>query len=431
MLIYDLMLLGIIVLLFILYLLYLIFSSRSTPTTTPTTLKGREGFVLEEIRPENIKGKVRVIHSSRIWSATADEIIEEGTKVKINKVEGVHLIVEKVRKDEEIEEERGRILKHFARMSDYIRDSFSSVGSSAKKKPVEEEKETVSELEGEILELAEDLSETSEHQEGEEDVSEPLEEEAEEKGTLKCFIRNIEDGCSSAVCFLRDKIKRKSRKSEEESVSELEEEVLELIEEEPSEERDVKEEEIEEEKLFSLLSEKLSLGYLISIFGVLIIIAVLVLKFVGPGELPLIGEYPIGEINPDDHLSIHFFVGIVIGTVVLIVGVAISMIKKMEKAKDLDEDLQKELQELEEEIEEEGVCPTCGALIPVNAEVCIECGEELEPLKGSEEESEEEENIERQNCSVCGAEVSDEDERCPECNEPLGEISEEDIFEEL
>ncbi len=176
-----------------------------------------------------------------------------------------------------------------------------------------------------------------------------------------------------------------------------------------------------------------SSGTAIAIIGLLMIIAVLVLKFVGPGELPLIGEYPVGEINPNGQLSIHFFTGIVIGIIILIIGGAMSRRKKEEPVEELEEGLQKELEELEEEIEEEGICPTCGAVIPIDADECPECGEELEPPEEFEEEFEEgeEEILVSKNCPICGAELPDEVDECPECGEPLGEEGEEDVFEDL
>lgn len=71
-------------------------SSPYTPTTTTTTLKGQEAYVIKEINPENISGKVKQRRGSKIWSATADERIEKGEKVKITEAKGVHVIVEKV-----------------------------------------------------------------------------------------------------------------------------------------------------------------------------------------------------------------------------------------------------------------------------------------------------------------------------------------------
>jgi len=71
-------------------------SSPSTPTTTTTTLKGQRGYVIKEIEPGNISGKVKQGSGSKIWSATADEKIEEGAKVKITEAKGVHVVVEKV-----------------------------------------------------------------------------------------------------------------------------------------------------------------------------------------------------------------------------------------------------------------------------------------------------------------------------------------------
>ncbi|MBS3816405.1 MAG: NfeD family protein [Candidatus Thermoplasmatota archaeon] len=71
-------------------------SPPSKPTTTMTTsLEGETAQVVKEIEPNNISGKVKV-SGSKIWSATADEKIEVGEKVKIVKAEGVKLVVERL-----------------------------------------------------------------------------------------------------------------------------------------------------------------------------------------------------------------------------------------------------------------------------------------------------------------------------------------------
>jgi len=74
---------------------YQYISPPTKPTTTMTTsLKGQEGKVVKEIDPDDISGKVRV--GSKYWSATADEKIEVGAKVKITEAKGVHVVVEKI-----------------------------------------------------------------------------------------------------------------------------------------------------------------------------------------------------------------------------------------------------------------------------------------------------------------------------------------------
>ncbi len=67
-----------------------------TPTTTTTSLKGQEAYVIKEINPRNISGKVKQGRGNKKWSGTADEKIEEGEKVKITEAKGVHVVVEKV-----------------------------------------------------------------------------------------------------------------------------------------------------------------------------------------------------------------------------------------------------------------------------------------------------------------------------------------------
>lgn len=168
--------------------------------------------------------------------------------------------------------------------------------------------------------------------------------------------------------------------------------------------------------------EGASAGIGIAVIGLLIVIAVLAIKIVGPRPVSILG---IELGNPEGvYTGSYFLGGIAVGIIIIIIGAAMAMRKKKEPAQELENDLEKELKELEEVIEEEGICPTCGAVIPIDAEECPECGEELEP-------PEEEEFGEKQNCPICGAEVSEDTEECPECGEPLGEGSEEDVFEDL
>lgn len=75
---------------------YQTISPPSKPTTTMTTsLEGETAQVVEDIEPNAISGKVKV-RGHKIWSATADERIEKGEKVKIVKAEGVTLVVERL-----------------------------------------------------------------------------------------------------------------------------------------------------------------------------------------------------------------------------------------------------------------------------------------------------------------------------------------------
>ncbi|HIJ00469.1 MAG: inner membrane protein [Candidatus Methanomethylophilaceae archaeon] len=62
------------------------------PTTTvSSSLIGRTGVVTVKIMPGTLRGKVRV--SNDIWSATSDQEIEVGEKVRIIDSEGVHIKV--------------------------------------------------------------------------------------------------------------------------------------------------------------------------------------------------------------------------------------------------------------------------------------------------------------------------------------------------
>jgi len=166
--------------------------------------------------------------------------------------------------------------------------------------------------------------------------------------------------------------------------------------------------------------EGASAGIGIAVIGLLIVIAVLAIKIVGPRPVSILG---IELGNPEGvYTGSYFLGGIAVGIIIIIIGAAMAMRKKKEPAQELENDLEKELKELEEVIEEEGICPTCGAVIPIDAEECPECGEELEPPEEEMREGlREEEAVETQNCLICGAEVSNEAEECQECGEPLGE----------
>jgi membrane protein implicated in regulation of membrane protease activity len=60
-------------------------------TTSSSGLLGRTGHVKTTVTPGNIRGKVKI--EEEIWSATSDQVIPEGTKVIVERVEGVKVIV--------------------------------------------------------------------------------------------------------------------------------------------------------------------------------------------------------------------------------------------------------------------------------------------------------------------------------------------------
>ncbi len=65
-------------------------------TVVATSLIGREGVVVAEVRPNSLKGKVRIEHDD--WSATSDTVIPVGTKVVVTSSEGVHVHVQEVKR---------------------------------------------------------------------------------------------------------------------------------------------------------------------------------------------------------------------------------------------------------------------------------------------------------------------------------------------
>ena len=63
-------------------------------STSMDNLAGKEGMVVRKVTPQSISGKVEI--DNKMWSATADSIIDEGKKVIIISSEGVHIIVKEI-----------------------------------------------------------------------------------------------------------------------------------------------------------------------------------------------------------------------------------------------------------------------------------------------------------------------------------------------
>ena len=71
---------------------YQILAKPEPPTTTvASSLIGREGLVVTDVRPGNLKGKVKI--GSDSWSATSEDLIVAGTEVVVYDAEGVHVKV--------------------------------------------------------------------------------------------------------------------------------------------------------------------------------------------------------------------------------------------------------------------------------------------------------------------------------------------------
>ncbi len=64
-------------------------------TTVGSSLIGKIGIVTAEVKPDSIKGKVKI--KNDMWSATANEIIPIGKKVVVVKSEGVHVTVQELK----------------------------------------------------------------------------------------------------------------------------------------------------------------------------------------------------------------------------------------------------------------------------------------------------------------------------------------------
>lgn len=63
-------------------------------TTVASSLVGKEGIVVREIEPSNLRGKVVIENDT--WSATSHKTIPVGTRVVVKSSEGVHVKVEEV-----------------------------------------------------------------------------------------------------------------------------------------------------------------------------------------------------------------------------------------------------------------------------------------------------------------------------------------------
>ena len=66
----------------------------SVEHTNADRVLDKEGIVIKAIDPMEGKGQVKVI--GQTWSAKADHIIAEGTKIRVTGMEGVKLIVEEI-----------------------------------------------------------------------------------------------------------------------------------------------------------------------------------------------------------------------------------------------------------------------------------------------------------------------------------------------
>ncbi len=69
--------------------------TKSPTTISRDSLEGMEGMVLVKVIPDSLSGKVRV--AGQDWSARSEEgIIPVGSKVRVVKSEGVHIVVKEV-----------------------------------------------------------------------------------------------------------------------------------------------------------------------------------------------------------------------------------------------------------------------------------------------------------------------------------------------
>ncbi|MBN1153471.1 NfeD family protein [candidate division KSB1 bacterium] len=72
------------------------FTSKQPDGIGADRFLGRTGIVIEKIDNDKNTGRIRLDQEEWRAESVNDELIEVGTKVKILKVEGVHLVVEKI-----------------------------------------------------------------------------------------------------------------------------------------------------------------------------------------------------------------------------------------------------------------------------------------------------------------------------------------------
>ena len=71
---------------------YQILAKPEPPATTvASSLIGKEGVVTTDVKPGNLRGKVKI--DSDTWSATSEDHIRSGTEVVVYDAEGVHVKV--------------------------------------------------------------------------------------------------------------------------------------------------------------------------------------------------------------------------------------------------------------------------------------------------------------------------------------------------
>ena len=68
-------------------------SGKQSRRAASDSLIGKRGVVIEEIDPLTNKGKVRV--GSDVWRAVSLDKIKKDSFIKVEKIEGVHLVVKK------------------------------------------------------------------------------------------------------------------------------------------------------------------------------------------------------------------------------------------------------------------------------------------------------------------------------------------------
>ncbi len=108
----------------------------------------------------------------------------------------------------------------------------------------------------------------------------------------------------------------------------------------------------------------LSLAIVPLVLGILLIFITIGIKLSGIDPVMGIG-------NPSGSYGEYFLSGIGVGLIIFGVGAAMATISK-KKVKEPKE-------EESEIVDDEGICPTCGEIIPIDSTECSECGEKLAP----------------------------------------------------
>jgi len=91
----DVLIVAVVVIVLVVFFYRYSHKARKVMATTMDSLVGKNGMVVETVKPNTFSGQVKV--DSRIWSASADRLIDKDIKVRVVATKGINVIVEKAK----------------------------------------------------------------------------------------------------------------------------------------------------------------------------------------------------------------------------------------------------------------------------------------------------------------------------------------------